>query len=59
MWNGGTSNTRFNFIKYAPATNSYFTDYITKPWNSRKFWKETPANTAYPEINDDELNITP
>ena len=59
MWNGGTSNTRFNFIKYAPATNSYFTDYITKPWNSRKFWKETPANTAYPEINYDELNITP
>ena len=59
MWNGGTSNTRFNFIKYTPATNSYFTDYITKPWNSRDFWKETPANTAYPEINYDELNITP
>lgn len=59
MWNGGTSNTRFNFIKYAPTTNSYFTDYITKPWNSRDFWKETPANTAYPEINYDELNITP
>ena len=51
---------KYHIIEYDPSTNSYFTEGKKEiQLGTDRIWKKTPANTAYPEINYDILNITP
>ena len=53
------SSLNFWFIDYYPPTNTYYLGNTTKPWNSKDFWKQSPADPAHPEINYDILNVNP